>query len=380
MPRRVAVDPVQLVKFFDQPYGAPGTATLSRAPRSRLTYDPSLSWDGLSMDPRPFSRLNAKKMVSSGPRPQGVANGQTIELEDVPKGGIFGSPVRKGPARAKTLEEMSLDFALEQSQGSSDAIDSAAPCLSVSLSRKRKPKREQRVVVMEEERFSNMKMWPPKMQEVVAPDVLFRAGEQTDTLLHPKDRRKIMELERDASKAWQLKKATIKQNLRSDFLLKRQHPVGTVDLGASENPETEIYREQGERLRRRQERRARSAALREAKLSKLLQPSKRYGFDFLSHDAPKVSEKLFQTKGGVRPMLDHDARLFMREEFHWNEKRQQFLRDQDLLGKNYNIVQHTVIETMPSTCPERIDKCLAHPSQASLERGRNLQGSLYGSW
>ena len=48
-------------------------------------YDPSMSWDGLSVDPRPFSRLDAKPQTQNAAlRPSGLAGTRVIELEDNP--------------------------------------------------------------------------------------------------------------------------------------------------------------------------------------------------------------------------------------------------------------------------------------------------------
>ena len=57
--------------------------------------------------------------------------------------------------------------------------------------------------------------------------------------------------------------------------------------------------------------------------------------------------------------------------------RTQLIRDNDLSGKDYNIVTHAVITEYPSmTMLRNHDKRLDHPSQASLEGSRNLQGAL----
>jgi hypothetical protein len=57
-------------------------------------------------------------------------------------------------------------------------------------------------------------------------------------------------------------------------------------------------------------------------------------------------------------------------------ERAQFLRDQDLAGKSYNIITGTLVEYMPSNVPERINKTHAHPSQTSLHGPRSFQGAI----
>jgi hypothetical protein len=59
-----------------------------------------------------------------------------------------------------------------------------------------------------------------------------------------------------------------------------------------------------------------------------------------------------------------------------NPSRTQKLRDETLAGKDFNIVNHTKITNIPSKVPFRNNKLQAHPSQATMQRGRNMQGFL----
>lgn len=70
--------------------------------------------------------------------------------------------------------------------------------------------------------------------------------------------------------------------------------------------------------------------------------------------------------------------LFGRLDTRIRPERTQHLRNEDLSGKNYNIVTHAKITEWPSEPVHRQhNKVLAHPSQASLEGSRNLQGTLH---
>mmetsp|Transcript_31712 Transcript_31712/g.45665 ORF Transcript_31712/g.45665 Transcript_31712/m.45665 type:complete len:117 (+) Transcript_31712:828-1178(+) len=88
----------------------------------------------------------------------------------------------------------------------------------------------------------------------------------------------------------------------------------------------------------------------------------------------------YQSKGGEYHALSFDEthnRLFCRMAGTSNDARTQLLRDLETSGKTYSITNHTAIEHWPPRIFERqVDKALAHPSQASLEGSRNLQGSL----
>mmetsp|Transcript_40570 Transcript_40570/g.126921 ORF Transcript_40570/g.126921 Transcript_40570/m.126921 type:complete len:386 (-) Transcript_40570:174-1331(-) len=382
MPRRTrAADPAQLTRFFDEPYGDVYDArTASRNSRGGSSYDPTMSWDGLSVDPRPFSRLDNRSQMTVGPRPNGVSGEQTIELSSVPVGGVFGNPARVAAPRAETLEQTSLSEALARSAAAEENIAPAGPCLSVTM-RDAAPAEEgvgKRVVVMNDERFMNMGMRPPTLREVAIPAVVYRAGEHTDAiLLHPHERRQIMELERDTTKARLLQRHGRNQRMRADYLLQKAHPSGVVAVDSAANPKTVTYRATAQRLKTKKDRKALHYSRRLENLSSILQPARRHGYNPYVHTAAPVQEKLFQTKGGPHPQEDNGARLFNRKGFTVDVPRQQYLRDHDLLGKNYNIVTHTVVETMPSTMAEVRDRRMAHPSQSRLERGRNLQGSLY---
>lgn len=99
-----------------------------------------------------------------------------------------------------------------------------------------------------------------------------------------------------------------------------------------------------------------------------------------SVDDRVVIRKQFHTYGGTSRALTFDEthnRIFNRRmDAPFNPVRAQMLRNNDLSGKDYNIVTGTIIHEWPSQPFQRLhDKRLDHPSQASLEDQRNTQGS-----
>jgi hypothetical protein len=98
--------------------------------------------------------------------------------------------------------------------------------------------------------------------------------------------------------------------------------------------------------------------------------------DALSHAKSGVLRRPYQSKRHMAPHLDTYDRVFGKDPYFINPDRTQHIYDQDMAGKHYNIVSHTEPELWRPKfiAQERVDKKLAHPSQQSLERGRNLQG------
>merc|ERR1712070_713105 len=73
------------------------------------------------------------------------------------------------------------------------------------------------------------------------------------------------------------------------------------------------------------------------------------------------TEKFYQNKGGDIHAMTFKETYFRvlesNKEFRKKgSNRAQYLRDQDLCGKNYNIVSHVEIESWPSNVPQRVDK------------------------
>lgn len=94
--------------------------------------------------------------------------------------------------------------------------------------------------------------------------------------------------------------------------------------------------------------------------------------------------KLYQSKGGEYhgKTFAETSDIFRVIMGKIDKNRQQYIRNQDIHGKSYNIITHAAIEQWPATDSDRPKReyyehrVLSHPSQTSLEGSRNLQGSL----
>ena len=106
----------------------------------------------------------------------------------------------------------------------------------------------------------------------------------------------------------------------------------------------------------------------------------RHGYDPFVHDPTARNDIYFmQQRACHQPYADTSERIFQKSDAVANPRRRQQLRDQDLAGKNYDVITHAQVTLYPSTTAVRVNKTLAHPSQQSSERGRNVQGSLGGT-
>ena len=250
MPRRNrAADPAALARFFDGPRG---TAAARSAPAR----------------PRRSSRSLPEAIVATGRRPCGVSGARTIELRGVAPGGILGNAATETAAPGPSLEESTLASALRASGASAVRIARAGRCLARTVAPDGCGGAASTVVVMEDDRYENMGVRPPVLREVPLPEVVRDAGEQADRrLLHPRERRLLMELERDARKARGLAQRARRRRVRSDYLLQKAHPSGVVAVDSAANPATVAYRAQRDALAREAQRSARAPPRRAASAS-----------------------------------------------------------------------------------------------------------------
>ena len=102
--RSRAVNPDRLNRFLDSNLqrASLGSAPMLSVDRPPSVYDPSISWDGLSVDPRPFSRFDARPVqTAKATKPVGMAGSRVVELDAVNDGTVFTLPV--GPERARPI-------------------------------------------------------------------------------------------------------------------------------------------------------------------------------------------------------------------------------------------------------------------------------------
>lgn len=116
----------------------------------------------------------------------------------------------------------------------------------------------------------------------------------------------------------------------------------------------------------------------------------RLGFDILEHSessqpmegvAPQAIRRDFQTKRRQPgPPLNTQERVFGRKPGVVRPVRTQHLWDQSMGGKAYDIISHSVPDfwkpVFLDVDKRGVVKAMKHPSQSSLERGRNTQGAL----
>jgi hypothetical protein len=228
-------------------------------------------------------------------------------------------------------------------------------------------------------RFEVAKM-PPRL-ESIANDLGVRA--------HPKYLRELNEFEakrREASKAI---KVAVKQRMRTKAQIEGiPFYRGILSVDSSSNEVSEIY---GAKAREKRETLAKQTEQQELRRERLTLCTS----SILSNGNLVVPSSIpesvsvysqFQSKKPPQQLLsfeDTHRRLFERNQgTTWHslprhDERAQHLRDQDLSGKQYNIVTHVLVEQCPSRpLPRERSKLLEHPSQTSLEGSRNVQGIL----
>ena len=173
-----AMDPARLNRFLDSKVGGSSFASSYTSPilldRPPSIYDPSISWDGLSVDPRPFSRFDARptQIKADATAPIGLAGNRVIELDYINDGSVFGELASGSKIRAIPPTNEQLD----STHRVADGCDT---------------------VVLDQPSFSNYHLNIPKTAPAKTPEALLRGGPNADRcLLTPDERRSIMEFER----------------------------------------------------------------------------------------------------------------------------------------------------------------------------------------
>ena len=217
-------------------------SALLNADRPPSVYDPSLSWDGLSLDPRPFSRFDARptRIAPGSSAPVGLAGNRVIELDYLNDGTAFGLPTYGSKVRVIPPTFEQLDTVLRYQEGY-DAL------------------------IMDEPSFKNFNLNMPTTAPAKTPSCLIRGGPQADRcLLNPSERREIMEFEHKSMAAHKMVvKADAAKN-RLLHLMKTKHATGCVGVDSVKNLSSEVYGDLGSTLlRKTQEKQVRSHRRRE---------------------------------------------------------------------------------------------------------------------
>ena len=323
--KKRAVDPRSIECMLDPPL-----------PCRELAKDSSLakmSWDGLSVDPRPFAKLDLKVWAETG-----LAGSRVIPLE---KGGGDFSVEAVYNCEASTTTKREKSMLYKHDDGMAFIADDG--------------------------RFERNHLSGAVVRAV--PCVKTRDHLEAGFLLGPRQRRAALDFEVKQQRAKKLIRQEVQRQRREDEPLDRA-------------------------LHKKQERLAddEKRALHASKRTESLLEKNRLNYDPFQHDP---TQRIFEDPGflqkrraSFQKVDDTHRRLFHREDFTPHIGRQQILRDHDQYDKTFNIISHAAITYMPSSSahatsdhtglrPGHEDKRkLQHPSNQSLERGRNLQGSL----
>ena len=370
MGKTKAMNPALLDKFLDsyQPQYGSGSVGLSSAGsralsagRGQSLYDPARSWDGLSVDPRPFSRLDTKPLPGCGKHAlsAGMAGHRVVELGPSPEGGAlcFGPSQYTGTIPLTETQE-----SCARMPGSGDAA------------------------VVEVSRFDNNHVVPAEVRLVATPACVpkvFAAGIADDlggALVAPRERVQALNFEVKQQRAAKVLRRAEMQARRLTQYMRAHHPNGVLGVDSTANRRSAVYGAHAAEMQDLASYRTHHADRRRGNLSNILVGEQRHGYDPFAHDPTPRSDIYFmQQKACHPPYADTNARIFMKRDHAVNKDRRQHLRDMDIFGKSYDVVTHAKVELFPSSVTERTNKILAHPSQQSEERGRNTQGSLGGT-
>lgn len=357
--------------LFDQDWQGAKSTIRNRTDANR-TYDVMYSWDAMSDDPQPNSRLKQTLVPEQTCRPIVLSGKAVVGLETTAGFDAINVKMPTGEAKGMiplTQEQADLGMRPDLS-GYIPLVDgetgNAIPIVEANKS------------------FKNYYVNSPDVISMEKPSYMVAAGPQCDEkLLNPKQRRNILEFEKKEKEA----KVLIQQAKGDRDKVKKQlggvqFHRGVLMVDNNANLESEVYGEKAKLNLANNEYKDQIKLERKSRLaSKQCALSLNGNLLVPESVAPRVKvNPNYQQKGGDYHALSFDEthnRLFCRMQAMNSDARTQRLRNLDLSGKDYNITQHTAIEHWPSRHIDRQeDKNMAHPSQTSLDQSRNLQGTL----
>mmetsp|Transcript_8952 Transcript_8952/g.9469 ORF Transcript_8952/g.9469 Transcript_8952/m.9469 type:complete len:368 (+) Transcript_8952:58-1161(+) len=335
----------------------------------RVNYSPTYSWNAQSDDPRVFSKLNADQLPVQPTHPCTLSGARIIELEP-----SSGMEVLNGLQKPLGTTKLPLTPHQVDAGMIGDDLRGNIPIVSNANNN------GQKVIMKHNYSFQNYTIRPPDFVAEELPTFYREAGPQGDQkLLTPAQRRKMMEIDAQSRSAnAHLGQAVNERNKLKTSLTGPSHHRGVLMVDSSDNINSEIYGNKAQEILNKT---SKVQQFHEARQQNLLRNNGSLSNDFgnlVTED--KRQEKLFQNKKYIGNTLSFEEtfhRVFEKEQLKPPKpERTQHLRDQDLLGKNYNIITNTAIVYGKSSIEEKKDKILSHPSQQSLHCNRNLQGSL----
>lgn len=376
MPATVSVKALdKFTRLFDKDWNRTRSALRNRYEDEVRSYDPSYSWDAKSDHPDAFSKFDGSGAVPVQPsRPMALLGTRVIGLEQQP--GQFlnaDQPTRQLTTLPLTTDQRDLDMFTD--------LSGRVPIVQAA--------REQRGLVTIEARpvFRNYQLQPPRYQIEQQPEFMRAAGPQGDQcLLNPGQRREIIEFEKRKKEADALTRAaTAAREKTRKQIVGQSFRRGILMVDSAFNEESEVYGEAARKHHAEQDYKAQIHLERRSRLATKMSSIATNGNIVVPDSVqPRVpTERVYQSKGGSGHAFSFEEthnRLFCRQEINKNGGRTQRIRDAEMSGKQYDIVTLTTLEHWPSRHFDRLEnKGMQHPSQASLEGIRNMQGAAMTS-
>lgn len=341
---------------------------------NRRTYDISNSWDARSDNPQEFSRLDQTLVPFQKSRPIVLSGNCVVQLEE--NTGYDTLNIKMPNFKSTSHIPLTVQ---QKDTGMTNDLTGQIPILDHTVSS------SNQILVMDKRPgFENNNLSAPTLKAVAPPEYFHQAGKEVDgKLLNPKQRREVYRLIQQGEDAKQLVNAAQRDRNKTRNLINGAvYHRGIMMCDSNDNVHSEIYGERARRDQADREYKQQIGLERQSNLCKKTSSILVNG-NILCPESlgPRVKlEKDFQSKGGDRHGFSFEEthnRLFCRLQGAYGNTRTQELRDIELSGKDYNIVNHTMIEQWPPRQFERqYEKSMGHPSQQALEHSRNLQGTL----
>ena len=347
-------------------------STMRHRTEEMRQYDPSYSWDARSDNPQSFSRLQATYLPYQPVKPMTLSGPSVILLEET--NGFSAINVKQ-----PNTEQSKVPLTAEQRDiGMNSDLSGTIPFVKHAAT-------EGKVTLVgAKQTFKNQGLAPPELLHGEIPEFMKQAGPNCDQkLLNPKQRREILDFEKRKHEADHLIRAAQSDRMKTRKQLSGlQFHRGALMIDSSDNLESEIYGDRAVKLAAEREYKNQIHLERTSRLA-AKQSAMHLNGNILVPDSvgPRVKvERNYQSKGGDFHQLSFDEthnRIFCRLQGASNGARTQHLRDVESSGKPYSIINHTTLEHWPPRSFDReVSRAIAHPSQASLEGQRSLQGSL----
>jgi len=361
----------QFSEFFDNDWKKNKSSIRTRHDNARQ-YDVSYSWDAKSDNPNSFSRLQATYLPYQPVNPLTLSGSAVVLLEETTG---FSAINVKQPNKVQSTIPLTAD---QRDLGMMTDLTAEIPFVNEA-------KGKGKVVLVDvNQSFKNHSVVPPVLVQGELPAYMTAAGPQCDQiLLNPHQRREIISIEKKKKEADDLVRAAQSNRIKTrQQMMGLQFHRGALMIDSSDNLDSEIYGERATKLFAEQDYKRQIHLERSSRLA-AMQSSMHINGNILLPDSlgPRVkTEKVYQSKGGDFHALSFDEthnRLFNRLQGAGKSERTQFLRDVETSGKPYDIVHMKTIEHWPPKAFHReVKSDLTHPSQATLEGQRSLQGSL----